>query len=102
MKKSNNMGRPVINKYGVAKKQWSKWSNAAKRMFNCMYHELRPRMQWVYTHPDTPPLSKAQWETTRWNVAWTAANAVNRTPFTHIVTVDEKGKQVGKARRVTK
>jgi hypothetical protein len=96
------MGRPVVNKYSVPLKQWKRWSNQAKRVFNDMYQELRPRAQWRFLHPQATPVLRRHWETTRWNVAWTAANAVNRTPYTHIVPVDAKGKKVGKARRIAK
>lgn len=100
---SKNMGRPVLNKFGVPKKQWNKWSNTAKRVFNYMYQELRPRCQWVFLHPKTAPLPREQWETTRWNVAWIAANGVDKIPpNTHIVPVNSKGVPVGKARKLRK
>lgn len=93
--KSTNMGRPVSNKYGVPKKQWSKWSNTAKRMFNRMFYEMRH--QWVYLHPDAPVLSREHWKTVRWNVAWIAANAADKIPArTHIITLDSRGREISK------
>jgi hypothetical protein len=71
--KNPNMGRPVTNRYAVPKAQWNKWSNAARRMFNRMYHAMRPTRQFVFIHPAAFPTTKEHWDTTRWNVAWEAA-----------------------------
>lgn len=72
-----NVGRPVTNKFGVPKKQWGAWSNHARKVFNHMYYTLRPSRQFSFLHPMADPLPKARWETTRWNVAWEAACAVD-------------------------
>jgi hypothetical protein len=71
------MGRPVTNKYKVPKRQWEAWSNAARRMFNRMYYTLRPSMQYAFIHLGAAPIPRQHWETTRWNVAWEAAQAVD-------------------------
>ena len=73
---NQNLGQPVKNKHKVPVKQWNKWSNHARRVFNEMYYSLRPSMQLQFLHPDALPASKEHWGTTRWNVAWTAAEAV--------------------------
>lgn len=84
-----NMGRPVINKYKVPKKQWDGWSNHARKVFNTMYHNLRPSMQFAFTHPQAAPVPKKHWETTRWNVAWEAAEqADSKGPIKRVVTVE--------------
>ena len=73
------LGRPVVNKHKVPKKQWDQWSNEAKRVFNAMYYAMRPSVQFAFLHPDAAPASKKHWETTRWNAAWEAACAVDKT-----------------------
>ncbi len=77
MRKNPNMGRPVTNKHKVPKKQWDKWSNHARKVFNQMFHKMRPTNQFAFMHPDAPPLLKEHWRTVRWNVAWEAACAVD-------------------------
>lgn len=69
------MGRPVGNKHRVPKKQWNKWNELARRMFNRMYETLDPKRQWVFHHPNAALLPDAHWSTVRWNVAWEAATA---------------------------
>lgn len=71
------LGQPVKNKFGVPKRQWDKWHNLARRVFNNVYTSMRPSMQWSFLHPDAALMSKAHWQTTRWNAAWTAARAAN-------------------------
>lgn len=71
------LGQPVKNRHGVPKKQWDKWHNLARRVFNNVYESMRPNMQWAFHHPDAVLLKKEHWQTTRWNAAWTAASAAN-------------------------
>lgn len=98
---SKHMGRPVKNKYGVPKKQWDKWSNHARKVFNDMFHSLRPRNQWVYLPPSAAPLPKATWEVLQWNVSWAAAQAADKTPYTTVLNIDPAtGKQVGKRHKL--
>jgi len=75
--KNSNMGRPVTNKHKVPHKQWNKWSNRARSMFNRMYHSMRPSMQFAFLYPDALPAPRKHWETTRWNAAWEAASLVD-------------------------
>lgn len=77
---SPHMGRPVANKFKVPAKEWAKWSNAAKAVFNKLYDAMRPSMQWVFSHPGMLPLPKEHWKTIRWNAAWEAAFIVNGAP----------------------
>lgn len=78
--KNPNMGRPVLNKHKVPQKQWNKWSNLAKKVFNNMMASMRPSMQFAFHHPSAPLLSKEHWATVRWNAAWAAACAANGEP----------------------
>jgi hypothetical protein len=71
-----NLGQPVKNKHKVPVKQWNKWSNLARRVFNDMYYSLRPSMQFAFLHPDAKASPLEHWQTTRWNVAWSAAEAI--------------------------
>lgn len=71
-----NLGQPVKNKHKVPLKQWNKWSNLARRVFNDMMYSLRPSMQFAYLHPDAKAAALEHWQTTRWNVAWSAAEAI--------------------------
>lgn len=72
-----NMGRPVSNKYKVQVRQWRKWSNHAKGVFNAVYHSMRN--QDLFLHPKAAPMKAAHWSTTRWNAAWQAACAADGT-----------------------
>lgn len=72
------LGRPAVNKHKVPKKQWDAWSNDARRVFNALHYAMRPMNQFAFIHPDAAPMSKKHWETTRWNAAWEAACAVDR------------------------
>lgn len=74
---SDNMGRPVKNKHNVPQAQWGKWSNRARATFNEMHYSMRPSMQFAFTHPSAQPRTREQWDTTRWNAAWTAAQIAN-------------------------
>jgi hypothetical protein len=74
-----NMGRPVTNKFKVPVKQWAKWSNHARKVFNRVYHSMRPTMQFAFIHPKTPVIPRDQWDTVRWNAAWEAACAADGT-----------------------
>lgn len=79
--KNPNMGRPVHNKHKVPMKQWRKWTNLAKKVFNDMMESMRPSMQHAFLHPQASAMAKAHWQTTRWNAAWTAAGAANGEGF---------------------
>lgn len=85
---NQKLGQPVKNKHKVPVKMWNKWSNHARRVFNDMYYSLRPTMQFTFLHPDALPASKEHWGTTRWNVAWTAANAAHGYSLTAATTTE--------------
>lgn len=85
------VGRPVTNKHKVPRKMWVRWSRLAQKVFNQVYHEMRPRRQWVFLHPQAKPTSAALWQTTRWNAACTAADAANGDPpLTKIIPVKSR------------
>jgi len=74
---AKSIGRPVVNKHKVPTRQWTKWSNHARKVFNNVYQSMRPTMQFAYTHPMAAPVPKKHWDTTRWNAAWTAADSAD-------------------------
>lgn len=84
------MGRPVVNRFKVPKRQWNKWSSTARRVFNALYHSMRPSMQVFFLHPKATPASRQHWETTRWNAAWEAACTVDRVSHIAIIAAQER------------
>lgn len=67
------MGRPVKNKFKVPQKQWNKWSNHAKTMFNKLYTNMIGRNQSLFLHTQQPAIPREHWQVTCWNAAWIAA-----------------------------
>ncbi len=80
----------VRNINRVPKKQWDRWSPAARQMFNDLY-EVTYDQHLVNAHPKTLELGQPAWKTVAWNVAWLAAD------FTDDVPVREWVKQVDAA-----
>ncbi len=71
---NQRLGRAVHNRFKVPLKQWNKWTNHAKNVFNKLYHEMRPSNQWAFSHPKMLPMPKEYWDVLRWNAAFTAAH----------------------------
>lgn len=63
----------VKNAWKVPLKQWRKWSQRGRMVFNYTFAVMRPS-QTVMTHPKAPKLPKPQWQTVAWNAAWIAAD----------------------------
>lgn len=61
------------NIFNVPKKQWKKWNEAERKMFNDL-NEIMLNSQLIYIHPMTFTISSRQWSTTAWNAARTAAD----------------------------
>ncbi len=68
-------GKGGRNVYKVPVKQWRKWSELARRVFNLHFYELKEN-QAILTHPKTQQISKREWRTQAWNAAWLAADSV--------------------------
>lgn len=64
------------NSYRVPVKQWSKWSEHAKGVFNRLYSAMTANQDF-FKHPKQRLLSDEVWKTPCWNAAWTAADAVD-------------------------
>ena len=63
------------NAYKVPVRQWRKWSELARRVFNLHFYELKEN-QSILTHPKTQQISNREWRTQAWNAAWLAADSV--------------------------
>lgn len=62
----------IRNKHLVQRKQWAKWSNGARAMFNRVFEEMSDQAQ--FTHPKAKRVAIEHWLTTSWNAAWIAAD----------------------------
>ena len=59
-----------VNK--VANRQWRKWNNQARYIFNYIYGQMA--YQKVIKHPGAKLIPEDHWNTVRWNAAWLAAD----------------------------
>jgi hypothetical protein len=75
----------VSNDYRVPKKTWKRWSKKARRVFNEVY-DFAYSNQSLMTHPKQPVMEPYHWKTVAWNAAWVAADAVDKTMPTVVVT----------------
>lgn len=66
--------RDAINRHRVPKKQWQKWSVAARKVFNEVYSAMAKNAK-LFMHPKQERVPARMWTTTAWNAAWTAADA---------------------------
>ena len=62
------------NRYRVPKKQWSRWNEDQRRVFNHV-HSAMTGNQDLFMHPKAEPVPVDHWKTTSWNAAWEAATA---------------------------
>jgi len=65
---------PIPNSNKVPRKQWLRWSEAARYVFNETYQTL-VQSQKLFSHPKAKKMEDAHWDTVAWNAAWTAADA---------------------------
>lgn len=70
-----NIMKTTKNAHRVPQRQWRKWGDKAREVFNSLYYTLLHN-QSVVTHPNQDPLPKSHWNTVAWNSAWLAADAV--------------------------
>lgn len=66
----------IKNKHKVSKRKWNRWSEKAKEVFNTVRDSMKtdPELFW---HPKQPKINSKWWDTTTWNAAWIAADAVD-------------------------
>lgn len=74
--KANTSGEDMKNIARVPKKQWSKWSAAAQKVFNALYTFMMENEK-LMLHPKQEIPKAYHWKTTCWNSAWIAADAVD-------------------------
>lgn len=63
----------VKNEHNVPPRQWNKWSDQAKRVFNSLHWNMMNNAR-LFLPPGTK--KPEGWGVTAWNVSWTAADAV--------------------------
>ena len=64
------------NTHRVPPKQWKKWSEHARRVFNDLYSVAR-RNQRLFRHTHATEVPDKHWAVTVWNLCWEAADAVD-------------------------
>lgn len=69
----------MSNQYKVPKKQWAKWSEQARHVFNELYRTMIHN-QGTFMHPKDSHRPAAHWKTVCWNASWMAADAVRVYP----------------------
>lgn len=62
------------NVYSVQKKQWAKWREYQRHVFNEVYGSMAANPD-LFLHRKQAPMSRAHWLVTCWNAAWVAADA---------------------------
>ena len=60
-----------LNQNHVQARQWKKWTQPQRRLFNRVFYDLR--YQETFRHPKADPMIDAHWQTIRWNAAFQAA-----------------------------
>lgn len=65
---------PEPNSYRVPVKQWRKWSETQRRVFNLVYESMSD--QRIMHHPKATMMPTEHWTTVQWNAAWIAADAL--------------------------
>lgn len=68
--------KTASNKNRVPVKQWKRWSNAARAVFNAVYSRMKADAE-LFLHPRQKAPTPTHWKTTAWNAAWIAADAVD-------------------------
>lgn len=84
------------NNHKVPLRHWRKWTPQARKVFNETYETMLENQE-LFLHPKQATVPQAQWKTTAWNAAWTAADAVvDAAPRDGDVVseIDRKGKVV--------
>jgi hypothetical protein len=69
------MAKAIPNKHKVPAKQWKRWSDRARAIFNEVFATMVE--QGIFLHPKATPAAREHWKTTRWNAAWVAADAAD-------------------------
>ena len=65
------------NKFSVQKKQWRKWPETARAVFNEVYWMMKCNQD-LFIAPKQEKTKEKAWSVTAWNAAWIAASAVDK------------------------
>ena len=76
----------VRNSNAVPRKQWTKWSDEAKNIFNSCYTFFIENQR-IMNHPKAPEQKIEYWTTVAWNAAWIAADSCDDTIPTEVIDV---------------
>lgn len=61
------------NIFGVPNRQWRKWNQQSRFIFNQVYNQME--YQDSVKHPNQIRMASHHWDTIRWNASWLAAEA---------------------------
>ena len=75
------MATNVPNRNKVPLKQWKRWSEHARGVFNSLYETMMGDSS-IFLHPKAPTPRPFHWKTTCWNASWIAADAADAAPPT--------------------
>ena len=67
----------VNNDFNVPIRQWDKWTEDAKFVFNEVYDQMNEDME-LFKHPKANTETYMHWDTTAWNAAWYAADTLSK------------------------
>lgn len=64
----------IDNTYRVPKRQWNKWNDSSKYIFNELFEHIKDNQE-LYLHVQNKIIiDKSYWEFTAWNAAFMAAH----------------------------
>ena len=78
IKPSRKLANPVSvdNRFKVPAKQWDKWSDHARGVFNSLFGQLSKNKD-IVAPSSMHGLTQRAWYVLCWNVCWLAADAVD-------------------------
>ena len=81
----------VPNRHRVDRSQWEKWNAEQRALFNGTFEDIGRVGPGLFLHPVTHQrkLSAEEFETIRWNAAWTAAHVLVGLFTREVVTIHE-------------
>jgi hypothetical protein len=91
------MAKTVENPFKVPVRQWRKWDDTVRNVFNRVYDFMLNNRSLV-VHPEAPKSTPEQWKTIAWNAAWIAAGAAKDEMPKSIVTINHRGIEMRKDR----
>lgn len=85
----------LTNKNKVPLKQWRRWSDKARQVFNQLFETMQAN-QALFVHPEAVEVPGEQWETVAWNASWMAADAVDGDMPDIVIDVTPGGEEVSR------